>query len=178
MLPPRSVLLFFMCSSAARCWCSSACPLCCWLPVTRAHVKPLRVIDCRPAALVVARAGLSDRRSCSHDRSPHLTARLPVAHCIGMLQCSRMHLRARLQLARYQLEHCVCICLCVGLFVVSIQRHGPRVAGLSLAKQVGKTRRRCGTIDVYSSTIATLSRVCGLRADGKMVCRHGIVAAG
>ena len=85
MVLPRSVRFFFICSSAARCWCSSACPLCCRLPVARARVKPLRVLDCRSAALVVARASLSDRRSCSHHHLPHLPRRLPVAQCIGIL---------------------------------------------------------------------------------------------
>ena len=51
--------------------------------------------------------------------------------------------------------------------------------GLPLsANQLGRTGRRCGLKNDYSSTIATLSRVCGLRADDKMECRHGIVATG
>ena len=56
MLLPFSARLCFICSSAARRWCSSVCPLCCWLPVTRARVEPLLVLDCLPAALIVARA--------------------------------------------------------------------------------------------------------------------------
>ena len=85
MLPPRSATLCFFFSSTARCWCSSVCALGCSLAAARARVKPLLVLDCRPAALLVARACLSDRCSCSHERLPLLAQHLPVVQRIGIL---------------------------------------------------------------------------------------------
>ena len=88
ILPPRSARLCFICSSAACCWCSSVCPLCCWFPVARARVKPLLVIDCRSGALVVARACLSDRCSYSHHHPPLFNR----TSTIGSMSVSYTHL--------------------------------------------------------------------------------------